>query len=148
MKKFYTFLFLIPILLLTGCQKSDTASNPVTGDETGTVIINGEVVDFSTGSPVANAAISLTGFSTDTTINKSAVSDGSGKYTFEFTIKAGLELAVIAKKEGFVSDSTKVFAVANRTITASKLLLRLQVAGDRERETRLQFIFPAHQYPI
>lgn len=129
MKKFYTLLLLIPILLFTGCQKSDTASNPVTGDETGVVIINGEVVDFSTGSPVANAAISLTGSSSDTSINKSAVSDASGKYTFEFTLKAGLELAVVARKEGFVSDSTKVFAVANRTITASKLLLKATGSG-------------------
>lgn len=129
MKKFYTILFLIPILILTGCQKSDTASNPVTGDETGTVIINGEVVDFSTGSPVANAAISLTGISNDTTINKSAVSDGNGKYTFEFTIKAGLELALVARKEGFTSDTTKVFAVANRTINASKLLLKASGGG-------------------
>lgn len=129
MKKIYTLLFLIPLLLLTGCQKSDTASNPVTGDESGVVIINGEVVDFSTGSPVANAAISLSGVSADTTINKSAVSDANGKYTFEFNLRAGLELAVVAKKEGFISDSTKVFAVANRTITASRLLLRASGNG-------------------
>jgi len=129
MKKIYILLFLIPILLLTGGQKSDSASNTVTGDETGVVTINGEVVDFSTGSPVANAAISLSGVSADTAINKSAVSDANGKYTFEFNLKAGLELAVVARKEGFVSDSTKVFAVANRTITASRLLLKASGTG-------------------
>lgn len=129
MKKLFLPFLLITLLMISGCKKSDTASNPVTGDESGTVIINGEVIDFSSGSAISNAAIKLHGNIGDSVITKSAVTDGSGKYTFEFTVKGGIDLKVIAQKEGFTSDTTSVYAVAGRTLTASKLLLKSTGTG-------------------
>jgi len=129
MKKSVLILFVITLLIYNGCKKTDTASNPVTGDESGTVIINGEVIDFSTGAAITNAAIKLYGKISDSTISKSAVTDDNGKYTFEFTVKGGIDLKVIAQKEGYTPDTTNVYAVAGRTLTASKLLLKSTATG-------------------
>ncbi len=130
MKRSVTLFLILPLLLfISSCKKTDTTSNPVSGNETGTVTINGEVIDFTTGSPVANAAIKLFGLPPDTTVMKHGFTDANGKYTLEFSVTGGMDLRVVAQKEGYRSDTTNVFAVAGRTVTATKLLLKASGSG-------------------
>ncbi len=129
MKRLFAIVLILPLLLIVSCKKTDTASNPVSGSETGTVIINGEVIDFTTGSPIANAAIKLYGLPPDTTVIKHGFTDANGKYTIEFSVTGGIDLKVVAQKEGYTTDTTNVFAVAGRTLTATKLLLKSTGTG-------------------
>lgn len=136
MKRTVSLLLILPLLLIVSCKKTDTASNPVSGSETGLVIINGEVIDFTTGSPIANAAIKLFGLPPDTTVVKHGFTDASGKYTIEFSVTGGMDLRVVAQKEGYTPDTTNVFAVAGRTLSATKLLLKSTGTGGGSGTTR------------
>lgn len=96
MKKIITFA--LGILLISACQ-------PVTYDTYGT--INGTVLDFETGTPIQNAAITLS------PTGKSAFT-GSNGY-FQFDDLDPQQYTIRVQKEGYSTDSKSVNLHAGET---------------------------------
>lgn len=119
-------LMMIPVIfIITGCKKADSSSNPVDPTGKGYVTVAGQVVDFNSGSGVSNAAINVRAKDTrDSSINLSTYTDANGYYSLKFEISTGKDLVVIALKEGYLGDTTEVFATAGRTVEASQLKVK------------------------
>lgn len=92
--------FALSILLLAACQ-------PVTYNTFGT--ISGTVLDFETGTPIQNAAITLN----PTGKNAFTGSDGF----FQFDDLDPMQYTVRAQKEGYSTDSKSVSVHAGETET-------------------------------
>ncbi len=120
MKKHYalSLLVILALLVTLSCQKSPTDSEK-TADEDITVTLNGRVLNTQTGNPLENAVVLLTG----TDEEQSTATDGDGKYSFEFTVETSRNVAVIAYKESYVSDTTEVLAVPGRTVDVPSMSL-------------------------
>lgn len=123
MKNIPFYLFLVTLFLISGCKKSETPVTP-DGSTAGEITISGKVLDFSSGAGIDNVAIIIQGITGDTTVLKSTATTSTGTYSLKFSITKPGDLKILAQKEGYLADSTVVFATAGREITASDLLIK------------------------
>jgi hypothetical protein len=98
----------------SSCGKSPTQPETPTLES---VTLNGQVIDFETGQAIENAAVKILA---DTT-QYGTTTDADGKFSKTIQISKSLDLIVVASKENYKSDSTKVFAVPGRTIDVPTL---------------------------
>lgn len=105
MKKLLTWTLVF--LLMSACQ-------PITYNTFGT--ISGTVVDYATGAPIQNAAVTLSPFGR----NAFTGSDGS----FHFDDLDPTRYTVTAQKEGYESDFVHITVYAGQAETISITLKR------------------------
>ncbi len=115
MKAIYIILSLVTGLLVLSACEGDTTSV----ETSGTVRVNGFVFNRDTNTPVDSAIVE---FRNDE-VFESALSNSNGSYTAEFDISGSQEIKVVAFKETFVSDSTTILAVGERTVQVPVLQL-------------------------
>jgi hypothetical protein len=102
------------LFYFSSCGKSPTQPETPTLES---VTLNGQVIDFETGQAIENAAVKILA---DTT-QYGTTTDADGKFSKTIQISKSLDLIVVASKENYKSDSTKVFAVPGRTIDVPTL---------------------------
>ena len=111
MKKNHIFILLITsaiLLIITGCDlKDENPTNPDLEKTVYDVSIVGEVVEAITGNPIAQATIIIT----DNVTVKGTTTNEEGKYSTTFQVDKDQELKVIAKKDGFLNDTSSVFVM-------------------------------------
>jgi hypothetical protein len=113
----HTALIILSILLLNNCGKSSTEPDAPNEEA---VTISGKVIDFDDGEPVNNAAVKMIVDS----VEYGATTNSEGKYSKTFNLKKNVDVRVIASKENYSGDTTKVFAVPGRTIEAPLLKIK------------------------
>ncbi len=91
-------------------------------DESGTVTLTGLVLDFE-NEPVSGAFVQIVSF------DEIVETDDLGRYTISVEVDSSMQLNLTALKDGFSSESTPVFAVADRTIQVPTIRLR-QIEGE------------------
>lgn len=101
MGKFYFFIVIISLVLISGCSKDD---NPVNTTTKGT--ISGKITDQTSGNAISGASISTQ----PTTTN--ATSDNSGNYTIS-DVEAG-SYTLTVTKNGYVSNTSNVNVTAGQ----------------------------------
>lgn len=116
MRKFLIFIALIS-LIISGCKK---AVEPEMEKQRKTVILRGRVLELAQNAPIANAVVRVLGI----TPALITYTDSLGKYQFSFEIGAESELQIVAFKEGYDPDTSKVLAVPGRTIDVPVLMLK------------------------
>ncbi|NPV11121.1 MAG: hypothetical protein HPY57_04940 [Ignavibacteria bacterium] len=109
-----SFIFILMLFYFSSCGKSPTQPETPTLES---VTLNGQVIDFETGQAIENAAVKILA---DTT-QYGTTTDANGKFSKTIQISKSLDLIVVASKENYKSDSTKVFAVPGRTIDVPTL---------------------------
>lgn len=107
-------LFISLSLYLSSCKLSTAPEDPDNpgGSKGGSITLSGQVVDGNSGNPISNAVIRFISDSGET----QALTDASGRYSTVVSIEKNGELNLIAVKEGYYSDTTRVFATAGRTV--------------------------------
>jgi len=110
----YFVLFITFSLCLISCKTVTTApdENSNGSSQGGTITLKGQVVDKISGSPVSNGVVRFIGGTEEI----QAITDVSGNYTAEVNLDKSVELSLIALKEGYYSDTSKVFATAGRNV--------------------------------
>ncbi len=103
MKKSLISLFLLILVFIVSCQKSE--NNPTSSDLT-EITISGSVVSANTGNPLSGAAIKITDGDTLT----GTVTNSEGSYSTVFNIDRDKDLIIIASKGGYLPDTVTVFA--------------------------------------
>lgn len=116
MKKIFIYIVLFS-LIISGCKK---AVEPESGKQQKTVILNGQVLELTTNAPIPNAVVRVLGI----TPALIAYTDSVGKYQFNFEVDVETELQIVAFKEGYDPDTSKVLAVPGRTIDVPTLMLK------------------------
>lgn len=110
----YFWFLIIPVLLeFTGCEFG-------VPEETST-IISGQIVESVSGNPVSNASVKIT----DGITQANTTTNSQGKFTVDFSLKEDKELTVIAFKEGYTTDTIKVFTEAGSTTNVPIIQLEL-----------------------
>ncbi|MCR4416232.1 MAG: carboxypeptidase regulatory-like domain-containing protein [Ignavibacteria bacterium] len=109
-----SFISILMLFYFSSCGKSPTQPETPTLES---VTLNGQVIDFETGQAIENAAVKILA---DTT-QYGTTTDADGKFSKTIQISKSLDLIVVASKENYKSDSTKVFAVPGRTIDVPTL---------------------------
>lgn len=109
-----SFISILMFFYFSSCGKSPTQPETPTLES---VTLNGQVIDFETGQAIENAAVKILA---DTT-QYGTTTDADGKFSKTIQISKSLDLIVVASKENYKSDSTKVFAVPGRTIDVPTL---------------------------
>lgn len=109
-----SFISILMFFYFSSCGKSPTQPETPTLES---VTLNGQVIDFETGQAIENAAVKILA---DTT-QYGTTTDANGKFSKTIQISKSLDLIVVASKENYKSDSTKVFAVPGRTIDVPTL---------------------------
>jgi len=116
MKKIFIYIVLFS-LIISGCKK---AVEPESGKQQKTVILNGQVLELTTNAPIPNAVVRVLGI----TPALIAYTDSVGKYQFNFEVDVETELQIVAFKEGYDPDTSRVLAVPGRTIDVPTLMLK------------------------
>lgn len=112
MKKLYlNILYILIILALTisGC-KFETPPTESTG---GTVTLSGQVVDKTSGNPISNVSVTITGG----TSNQGVSTNSSGGFSTDVNIDQNKELTLVANRSGYDPDTLTVYATAGSTLT-------------------------------
>lgn len=115
-------LALITAIVISGCDikfgvEGETSANSE-------VTISGQIVESITGNPILNASVKITGDSSE--IN--TTSNTEGKYTATLQLNEDKELTVIVFKDGYNTDTLKLFATVGSTINAPIVQLK-QIEG-------------------
>ena len=109
MPKNTIFIFLAVVLfVVAGCDAVE--------DESGTVTLTGLVLD-SENEAISGAFVRIEPF------DDIVETDDIGRYTAVIEVDSSMQLNIIAGKDGFSSESTPVFAVADRTVQIPTLRL-------------------------
>lgn len=115
-KIFPLFLLLVAINLLNSCTTNqDTATN----DEPVTSTVTGKVVNNLTGDAIANAVVRAS----DGTNEKGATTDANGDYTIKIDLVKDTELTLYTYADGYINDTSKVFALKGDKVTAPLIKL-------------------------
>ena len=118
MKKYIPLTILI-IFVFWGLFNCD---NPTDSDEPNPenmVVLTGQVINFDTSAPIANAVVVLL----DYTPEQSTVTDAQGAFIFEFEVEQTTDVRVIAYKATYVADTLSVLAAPGQTIEDLELKL-------------------------
>lgn len=114
--KLLTVLLIINFYFV-GCGKSPSSPS---SSELEYVTVSGQVIDFSSGEPIQNAAIKIVA----DTANYGVTTDNDGKYSKTFPLVKSTDVKIYASKENYKGDSTIVFAVPGRSIDVPTLKLQ------------------------
>jgi hypothetical protein len=116
-KRFLSFSIVISALLfLNSCEfgiEDESSKNQIT-------ILSGQVVDSESGNPVVGASVKING---DTSYTGSST-NSEGNFKVEFDLNSDQELTVIFYKNGYYSDTTKIFVATGSETTLSLVRLR------------------------
>lgn len=114
------FLLIAAALLLGTCGKQIT--EPVNEDNlSGNVTLKGQVIDIGSGSPLAYALVKILNDAEE----RSLFADSLGSYKTEITIEKAKEIKVIASKEGYRPDTTRVYVTAGKTFEVGLFKLKV-----------------------
>jgi len=108
----FSLLALGAALLLGGCDAFKA------NDTSGTVELMGQVLNFETNNPVANAIITVS------PIGEIIETDENGNFTRSVDIDSTTTLVLEARQDGFTPSSIEVLALAGRTIEVPVFRLR------------------------
>lgn len=124
MKKNHIFLAIILTLglLLSSCDVNEDASSD-DSDTLSTVTLSGTVVEASTGNGISGATIRITDGSTV----KGTTTNSLGVYSTTFSTSDDVDLEIIGTRDGYLPDTTNVFAIIDEVTTVP--LLQLQTDG-------------------
>lgn len=139
----YTFLFISFLLYLSSCKTvtaPEDSTNPGSAGA-GSITLTGQVVDKNSGNPVANAVVRFIGASEES----QAITDASGSYTATVKLDKSVELNLIALKEGYYSDTTKVFATSGRNVEVPLFELKPLPTGGSVSSGSAASVFVASQ---
>lgn len=125
MKKNLILFALLAIFTLftTSCDiKDDSSTNSTGTDSTYTVTLTGNVVEAANGNGIAGATIKIS----DGATVKGTTTGTDGSFNTTLEVTDDVDLVVIASKDGFISDTTSVFAIKS-TVTEVAIF---QLAAD------------------
>ncbi|MCS7229494.1 MAG: Ig-like domain-containing protein [Candidatus Kryptonium sp.] len=120
MRKVLIFSILV-FLLFSGCKK---AVEPEEEKQQKTVVLNGRVLEEATNAPIRNAVVRILGI----TPALITYTDSLGRYQFNFQIEVETELQIVAFKEGYEPDTSKVLALPGRKVDVPVLMLKRVVS--------------------
>ncbi len=112
MKKNYILIAFLTLIaaFISSCElKDDTSTNSDGSDSTYTVTLTGDVVEASTGNGIGGATIRIS----DGETVKGTTTDDAGEFSTTIEVTQDVDLAIIATKDGYISDTTNVFAIKN-----------------------------------
>lgn len=121
MKKNHIFLTIILVFAVfaTSCDlNNDSTSNDQT-DTLGTVTLSGTIVEAATGNGIAGATIRISDGSTV----KGATSNSEGVFSTTLEVSDDIDLLIIGTKDGYLPDTTYVFAILGGTTQVPLLQL-------------------------
>ena len=88
--------------------------------------LSGEVVEAISGNAIANASVKIT----DGTLQVNTTTNTEGKYSVDISLQEDKELTIVTFKEGYSTDTLKVFANVGSTVEVPTLKLKqLQGSG-------------------
>ena len=113
MKKNHIFLafFLILTIFATSCDLNNDSTSIDQTDSLGTVTLTGSVVEAATGNGISGATIRIS----DGTTVKGATSDSEGLFTITLEAADDIDLLIIGTQDGYLPDTTNVFAIIGST---------------------------------
>ena len=113
MKKNHIFLAIIFVftVFVTSCDLNSDSTSTDQTDTLGTVTLTGSIVEAATGNGIASATIRISDGSTV----KGATSNSEGVFTTTLEFADDIDLSIIAAKDGYLSDTTNVFAILGAT---------------------------------
>lgn len=92
------------------------------------ITVSGSVVDVSSGSPVADATVTIT---SPSDLSASTFSNENGEFLFEeVAVDSIIDITLQASKEGFSTDEITVLAAPDRGLVVPDLKLRNQQGDD------------------
>lgn len=112
MKKNHILLALITViaLFISSCDiGNNNSSDSSTTDSVYTVTLSGSVVDGTSGNAISGATIRIS----DGTTIKGTTTDAGGDFSTTLEVTEDIDYTIIAAKDGYLSDTTNVFAIAN-----------------------------------
>ncbi len=121
MKKNHIFLTIILVfaVFVTSCDlNNDSTSNDQT-DTLGTVTLSGTIVEAATGNGISGATIRISDGSTV----KGATSNSEGVFSTTLEVSDDIDLLIIGTKDGYLPDTTNVFAILGGTTQVPLLQL-------------------------
>jgi hypothetical protein len=122
-KKFLLYIIIAAGLLIQGCKfgtDDDIINPPVTGK----VAVTGQIVESITGNPVFNASVKIT----DGTAQVNTTTNADGRFTAEIFIAEDKDLTIITFKEGYSTDTLRLYAVAGKPVTVPLIQIK-QIQG-------------------
>jgi len=93
------------------------------------IIVSGQVIDEASGDPVSNAAVVILAGDQKSVVK----TDNSGSYETTFQLEEDTELLIITSVDGFVSDTTRIFASVDEDLKVP--LIRLVKTGQQGNES-------------
>ena len=112
----YTVLF-ASIILLSNCT---TNQDSPTSEEPATSTIAGKVVNELTGDGIADAVVRASDGSTE----KGATTDANGNYSIKIDLIKDTELNLYTYADGYLKDTTTVFAIKGEKVSAPLIKLK------------------------
>lgn len=121
---FLFVLLFMAIFALFSCEfvdsDEDNKDNPLVPTiDSGAVKITGSITD-TTGVSLNNVVVILKNDS----LNYTTTTDTEGKFNFEFKIVKNEDFYLISALEGYIPDTTLVYAVKDRTASVPEIVLR------------------------
>lgn len=121
-KKILILFFILAAINFNSCEFGVEDEVPPTIPE---IVVSGQVIDQSSGNPVNNAAVVIFAG------NQKAVlkTNTAGNYETTFQLEEDTELLIITTIEGFLADTTQIYASPNEDLEVP--LIRLVKTGQQ-----------------
>lgn len=122
MKKNHIYLAIILTLslFLASCDINEDSSSDDDSDTLSTVTLSGTVVEASTGNAIYGATVRISDGSTV----KGTTTNSLGVYSTTFSTSDDVDLEIIGTRDGYLPDTTSVFAIIDEVTSVP--LLQLQ----------------------
>jgi hypothetical protein len=109
---FSFFLIILVMVFIESCSKTDevvSTNSSTSGGNNSTsteIIVNGVVISNLTGIPINGASVLISG--TSISINRSLLTDSTGKYSDTIETSSNINLVIIVEKSGYANDTTDI----------------------------------------
>ena len=84
------------------------------------VTLSGQIAESVTGNPVSNASVKIT----DGVTSANTTTNSAGKFTLNISLAEDGELTIIAFKEGYSTDTLKLYATVGSSITVPLIQIK------------------------